>query len=389
MSINTDLRKVYAFPSPSTDRKGCNDQSSERKAIKAISHKDVATLYKLGQSVMESTNTGMEVVFATRLADNEEVVIKTRSKATSFKSHSEVREWRATTEAQLNMPRVDAICELYEVLETKDTYYVVMEKVQGKDLFETMVQERIAQVDAREIIRQILSALTVLHNSGRIHKDLKLENVVVDLPPKAPMWKICRSNSPASTKSQSFTSRSQESNCLLSPTSPEAKLIDFDTVQDWEPSSPKSKDVLGTDGYIAPEAYGGEYSPASDIYCVGVIMYKLITRKFPSPPDIFDDKPGENWVGSPAMKRIQSTLRSSTIDFTRAPLDKCLVAADLCARMLTYDPLERPSAEEALSHAWFQLSPDELLPSAPNSTKRQPDPPSLPNTVRASTVIGG
>merc|ERR1719327_1440077 len=80
-----------------------------------------------------------------------------------------------------------------------------------------------------------------------------------------------------------------------------AKLIDFDTVQDWEPMSPKAKDVLGTDGYIAPEAYGGEYSPASDVYAVGVIMYKLLTGRFPSRPDIFDDEPGENWVGSEAM----------------------------------------------------------------------------------------
>merc|ERR1712178_215794 len=99
--------------------------------------------------------------------------------------------------------------------------------------------------------------------------------------------------------------------------SPGVKLIDFDTVQDWEPTSPKSRDVLGTDGYIAPEAYGGEYSPASDIYCVGVIMYKLLTRKFPSRADIFDDQPGENWVGSPAMKRIRERLKTEKMAFSR------------------------------------------------------------------------
>merc|ERR1719476_702942 len=92
--------------------------------------------------------------------------------------------------------------------------------------------------------------------------------------------------------------------------SPGVKLIDFDTVQDWEPSSPKAREVLGTDGYIAPEAYSGEYSPASDVYCIGVIMYKLLTRRFPSNSEIFDDKPGENWVGSPAMKRIRERLRT-------------------------------------------------------------------------------
>merc|ERR1719163_554788 len=129
--------------------------------------------------------------------------------------------------------------------------------------------------DTREVVRQILEALRVMHGTGRIHKDLKLENVMVD----------------------------------TTPASPTAKIIDFDTVVDWEPTSPRSKHVLGTDGHIAPEAYSGDYSPASDIYAVGVVLFKLLTRKFPSKPELFDDKPGENYVGSPAMKRIKERLR--------------------------------------------------------------------------------
>lgn len=39
--------------------------------------------------------------------------------------------------------------------------------------------------------------------------------------------------------------------------SPELLHIVNSEVEDWEPSSPKAKDVLGTDGYIAPEAYLG------------------------------------------------------------------------------------------------------------------------------------
>merc|ERR1719245_2288913 len=137
-----------------------------------------------------------------------------------------------------------------------------------------------------------------------------------------------------------------------------AKLIDFDTVQNWEPISPASKDVLGTDGYIAPEAYAGNYSPASDIYCVGVIMYKLLTGKFPSRHDIFDDKPGENFVGSPAMRRIQERLRKEKIDFKRPPLDTCIHATDLVKMILAFDPNDRPSAADALHHEWFSMSWD-------------------------------
>ena len=53
------------------------------------------------------------------------------------------------------------------------------------------------------------------------------------------------------------------------------KLIDFDFTEEWEPLTPSSKAVVGTDGYIAPELFLGNFSPKSDIFSVGVIMYVL------------------------------------------------------------------------------------------------------------------
>merc|ERR1712110_865913 len=88
-------------------------------------------------------------------------------------------------------------------------------------------------------------------------------------------------------------------------------------------------------------------------------MYKLLTKKFPSRPDIFDDKPGENWVGSPAMRRIKERLKQEKIDFTRPPFDRCPPAADLCSKMLAYEMIQRPTAEACLRHEWFTI--DERL----------------------------
>ena len=82
--------------------------------------------------VMESTNRGMEVLWATRLTDGKECVVKTRQKALkafiallywpiatrkladsvapgqgiSFKSATEERNWRSTTEVQMSMPQL-------------------------------------------------------------------------------------------------------------------------------------------------------------------------------------------------------------------------------------------------------------------------------------------
>jgi len=309
------------------------------KRCQTIAEEDVAKAYNISQR-LRTTSKGMHMFIATRTRDDQEVVLKVRDKRKSFKNGAEEREWFHTTERQLNLPKMDKVCKLHAMMETPGRYYVVMERVRGQDLFEHAIRQGgyLQHVDARNIVRQILLALQDMHRAGRIHKDLKLENVMFSGDP-------C--------------------NCIAD-TDHGVKLIDFDTAEDWPPTCFQSTLVRGTDGYIAPEAYGGEYSPASDMYSAGVIMYRLLTGRFPWRDDIFDDLPGENWVGSPAMKRIQERLRTEKIDFGRAPLDQCGEAADLCRTMLHDDRHQRPSPAKALQHAWFRVSPCLLTsPSSP------------------------
>jgi len=337
-------------------RRTMNDST---KRIRETSEMAFNSQYKLAGEVMESNHTGMRVLWGTRMKDGMEVVVKVRSRANSFKKSSEEREWRATTEVQMNMPPTATICQLLEVVATKANYYVVMEKVEGKDLFEHMDEDQVKQEDTREVVYQVLEALNFLHSQGRIHKDLKLENVMVNMnAPKEPSSPGTKSRSLSPGASRSLEQWSSEGS---QQTSPGVKLIDFDTVENWQPQK-QAHSVLGSNGYIAPEAYLGEYSPASDIFCAGVIMYKLLTRHFPYALDMFDDRPGENYVGSSAMRRIHARLKNEQVDFSRFPFDRCPEAADLCSRMLKPDAQQRPSAEEALKHIWFQLLPEELDP---------------------------
>eukprot|EP00449_Zooxanthella_nutricula_P003629 CAMPEP_0198509304 /NCGR_PEP_ID=MMETSP1462-20131121/13482_1 /TAXON_ID=1333877 /ORGANISM="Brandtodinium nutriculum, Strain RCC3387" /LENGTH=345 /DNA_ID=CAMNT_0044238605 /DNA_START=42 /DNA_END=1079 /DNA_ORIENTATION=+ len=318
------------------------------RGIKKVSDREVARLYRLGEQVMESTNTGIEVLRAVRLSDKLRCVVKTRARPESFKTPHLEREWRRTTEVQLSMPETARLCQYYEVFETETKYYVVMEKVEGEDLFEVLGKGRLSIADAREIVKQMLEALAILHGQGRIHKDLKIENVMVAMTPPS---------AHAARPVGDLAASGRLSNSVGSGGSPaSAKLIDFDTMEDWEPSSPKAKEVLGTDGYIAPEAYLGEYSPASDIYAAGVVMYKILVGDFPTRDDIFDDRPGENWVGSPQMKKIHERLKSEVVDFTCPPFDADSAAAVLCASLLKFDPADRPSASEALQHEWFYVA---------------------------------
>eukprot|EP00747_Dinoflagellata_sp_TGD_P135146 gnl/TRDRNA2_/TRDRNA2_175423_c6_seq46.p1 gnl/TRDRNA2_/TRDRNA2_175423_c6~~gnl/TRDRNA2_/TRDRNA2_175423_c6_seq46.p1 ORF type:complete len:552 (+),score=82.77 gnl/TRDRNA2_/TRDRNA2_175423_c6_seq46:113-1657(+) len=325
--------------------------ANKKREIERIQDGHFRDLYKLGDEVMSSCHEGMEVLFARRLSDNAQVVIKIRKKATSFASDSEEQEWRATMVLMLNLPPRESICRLFEVLQDSKCYYVVMEKVEGKDLFELQDHPGPWPIsDAREVIGQLLEAVCHLHSKGYIHKDLKLENVMVDSPrggnsPKGSSVTPTRRNSPPMIV-RFFGADASSS---ADDESPKVKLIDFDTVT----RSPKAKVVLGSDQYIAPEAYGGNYSLASDMFAVGVIAYKLIAGRFPYPNHFFDDKPGDNWVGSPKMKEINQRLCQYKVIYNAPTWSKEPDALDFCKRLLCVDVTERLTANEALQHPFI------------------------------------
>jgi serine/threonine protein kinase len=153
------------------------------------------------------------------------------------------------------------------------------------------------------------------------------------------------------------------------------KLIDFDFLSKSKPPSqenPKAlsasdKEILGTDGYIAPERYLGFKCSKSDVFSAGVLMFVLITGRMPYSDSIFDDKPGENLVGHPKMLKIYSKLDKTRIQFGKA-WERFPEARDLCEQLLTFDVEERPDALQALQHPWFLCTPYRAAVSAARFT---------------------
>merc|ERR1719161_3445592 len=112
------------------------------------------------------------------------------------------------------------------------------------------------------------------------------------------------------------SSKAQPVEPMTAPVNKTVKLIDFDTVQEWTPASPKCKRIVGTPGYIAPEAFKGEYTPASDLWSVGVILYILMTGDMPfSEEDIGEDIAGNNVVGGDKAEEVYQRLSKAQIDF--------------------------------------------------------------------------
>lgn len=315
-----------------------------RKSIRSCENID--DVYLLGKELMPSCHAGMRVVRGVQKSTGMHVVIKMRAKQVSFRDKGEERNWRNTTEMLMNFPDSPAICRLYEVLEDKKAYYIIMEKVQGLDLFESLMgYGALTLQEVKDVMKQLLGALADLHSNGAIHKDLKLENVMIDRSSSLKCF-----NSPAVARSSSC---SAHANAVSTPTVA-VKLIDFDTVEEWSPKTPKAKNVLGTDQYISQEAYDGNYSPASDIFAAGVIGYKLLTGRFPFDNKIFDDEPGDNWVGSPKMKEIREKVMTHRIDWSHSNFQSDSHAENLLKAMLAPGVEERPSAWQALQHPWLQ-----------------------------------
>merc|ERR1712070_898087 len=102
-------------------------------------------------------------------------------------------------------------------------------------------QRCLSTADCKEVLRQLLAALSALRAGSLVHRDIKLENVMV-------------------------AGLGREADVQV-------KLIDFDTLQTFDSTS-TAKDVRGTCQYIAPDVYAGRCSPASDIFAVGVLAYR-------------------------------------------------------------------------------------------------------------------
>jgi serine/threonine protein kinase len=166
------------------------------------------------------------------------------------------------------------------------------------------------------------------------------------------------------------------------------KVIDFDTLCEWSPKTPASKEVLGTDQYIAQEAYAGQYSPLSDVFAVGVIAYKLLTGRFPFRAEIFDDQPGENWVGSPKMAEIRGRLKRERVEMSDVVFNRNPEARDLVAQMLSCEEHRRPTAALALSHAFLKDSVS-AGPKDPETPAQTPPKEALstPSTVASTPSV--
>ncbi|KAI8999194.1 kinase-like domain-containing protein [Gaertneriomyces semiglobifer] len=210
------------------------------------------------------------------------------------------------------------ITRLHDVMETDKEIVLVMEHVNGGELFDYIVaHKRVTEKVARKLFRQMVSALDYCHQSSVIHRDLKPENLLLD----------------------------QDHN---------VKLIDFGFVKLFDRDD-QLKTFCGSPYYASPEMIlGKQYEgPEVDVWSLGVILYALVNGHLP----FRDPNTGE------LFKKISLGAYERKTEWMSD------ASADLIKRLLTVEPEARATIAEIKRHPWvlaeYNCPPDALLPLRP------------------------
>lgn len=160
-----------------------------------------------------------------------------------------VRRFRREAQAVASLSHPN-IVSIYDVGQENESYYLVMEYIDGESLKELIRRE--APLGATRVIqlgRQIADALEHAHENSIIHRDVKPHNILI-------------------TK----TGR--------------AKLTDFGIAQASASTITHTDTIIGSVHYISPEQAKGEPAgPKSDIYALGVVLYEMLTGQVPYQAD--------------------------------------------------------------------------------------------------------
>ncbi|XP_067292169.1 NUAK family SNF1-like kinase 1 [Pseudorasbora parva] len=191
------------------------------------------------------------------------------------------------------------IISIYEVFENKDKIVIVMEYASKGELYDYISERRrLTERETRHFFRQIVSAVHYCHKNGVVHRDLKLENVLLD------------------------------ENCNI-------KIADFGL------SNLYHKDKLlqtfcGSPLYASPEIVNGRpyRGPEVDSWALGVLLYTLVYGSMP-----FDGGDHKNLIRQISNGEYREPSQSSD-------------ARGLIRWMLMVNPERRATVEDIANHWW-------------------------------------
>lgn len=198
------------------------------------------------------------------------------------------------------------VCRLYEIVPMTNHYYMLFEYVGGGQMLDYIVAHgSLKEKHTRKFARGIASALDYCHRNNVVHRDLKIENIMINRKG-------------------------------------DIKVIDFGLSNLYSPKS-LLKTYCGSLYFAAPELLCAKpyVGPEVDIWSFGIVLYVLVCGKVP-----FDDQ---------SVSVLHEKIKKGHVQYPDF-LSKDLVG--LLSSMLQVDPTKRASLYEVISHPWINKGYD-------------------------------
>lgn len=213
------------------------------------------------------------------------------------------------------------IVKLLDTVETSKHYCLILEYVSGGELFDYVNDhyEDSNEDESKRIFIQLVNILEYLHENNIVHRDLKLENILLDSP-------------------------NQPSN------GPIIKLTDFGLAK-FIDKSPILTARCGSEEYAAPELMSGKPYDGrkTDLWSLGVILYALLVGYLP-----FNLEAGQT------RRQFFSKILRADFTFPNSEKEtgrKSMIsneAKDLVKKILQVNPQKRLSLSEIKNHSWLK-----------------------------------
>ncbi len=278
-------------------------ENSDQYLIDTISLKHIKQIgnYKL-ESELGSGAFG-KVVLAEHIPTNEKVAIKILDKIILSQTPEDL-ELVKQEMTILRIVKHKYIAQLYEILETPQHYFIIMEYCEGGDLLEYILHKtRLSEQESQKIFRQLINTLFYLHSQKISHRDIKIDNMLLD-------------------KNKNL------------------KLVDFGL-------STKYSDEIylnqpcGTVVYAAPEVLEGNsyHGMLCDVWSSGIVLYGMLSGFLP-----FGDNDEE--------VNKKNVLKGKI----KYPEIIPELAVDLLKKMLCKNQNERFTLQDIKEHPWFNMN---------------------------------
>eukprot|EP01006_Ploeotia_vitrea_P064528 TRINITY_DN88106_c0_g1_i1.p1 TRINITY_DN88106_c0_g1~~TRINITY_DN88106_c0_g1_i1.p1 ORF type:complete len:439 (+),score=57.04 TRINITY_DN88106_c0_g1_i1:196-1317(+) len=255
-------------------------------------------------------------------------------------------------------------CKFIEVLHSDDDLFLVLEMVQGGELYNVIIKRKhLTEREAAFIAKQLLNALYYLHEKrGIVHRDLKPENILIDentLKIKIVDFGFAKFVGKVETPGSGGAGATEWPAHMFPTTPTPGAFLAANVSADGLPAHARLASPKGTVVYMAPEILETvvqrrvkprvttrEGIKKLDMFAVGVVLFIMLGGRFPWP---YDQRAHPKHQAASLLPKIVDGVAFKQDSWGQVSEQ----GKDFCSKLLEKDSTKRLGVGEALKHPWI------------------------------------